>query len=152
MSQGGVSLTTMASSPNWGSTGIGSFVPTTHNSVYPSIDPTLLPLSSGHVVCILGASGAIGAGIAYSYAKAGASKIFLASRRIGTLTRVAEKCKELHSNVNVQVIECDIASNADVQRLTSDIKSAHGMLDSVIVCSGWYVPPRPKCYSHPNLK
>ncbi|KAK7024919.1 hypothetical protein R3P38DRAFT_2530048 [Favolaschia claudopus] len=122
---------------NWGSQGIDSFISPTHSSIYPSIDPGSVTLPNGFTICIFGASGAIGAGIAYAYAKAGAANIILASRRVEKLGEVAAKCATLRQGVNAEVVQCDIAKIEDVKAIAEKVNSQFGgRLDCVVVCSG----------------
>jgi hypothetical protein len=87
---------------NWGTSGIGKFTATLHTEPNEVLDPSKVSLPKPFVVCVVGASrgmlssgasrkdlakthsrySGIGAGVAFSYAKAGASCIVLASRRI----------------------------------------------------------------------
>ncbi|KAK7012798.1 hypothetical protein R3P38DRAFT_3279234 [Favolaschia claudopus] len=121
---------------NWGSQGIDSFISPTHSSIYPSIYPGSVTLQTGFTVCIFGASGAIGAGIASAYAKAGAANIVLASRRVEKLGEVAAKCATLRQGVNAEVVQCDIAKIEDVKAIAEKVNSQFGgRLDSVVLCS-----------------
>ena len=81
----------------------------------------------------MGSSRAIGASIATSYAKAGASGIILAARSIPDLEVVARECQMLNPSTKVQSVECDIASASSVGRLAQVLKRDFGRVDVVIV-------------------
>ncbi|KAK7024913.1 hypothetical protein R3P38DRAFT_3193835 [Favolaschia claudopus] len=119
---------------NWGSQGIDSFISSTHSTIYPFIYRGSVTLQSGFTICIFGASGAIGAGIAYAYAKAGAANIILASRRVEKLAEVAAKCATLRHGVNAEVVQCDIAKIEELKAIAEKVKSQFGgRLDSVVL-------------------
>lgn len=102
-----------------------------------SNDPTKVKLRKPFVVCVLGASRGIGAGISYAYAKAGASGIVLASRRLDGLEETATHCKQLNSSTDTQIVSCDITSAESVAALADKIKEHFGRLDVAIINSGY---------------
>lgn len=121
---------------DWGIGGLATFVQTSHADVYPAIDPTTAKLPQPSVVCVVGASRGIGAGIAKAYAKASATGLVLASRRISDLEATAASCKKLNLNINIEIVECDITSASSVSALAEKIKARIGRLDVVVVNSG----------------
>lgn len=120
---------------------LGEFTKTTHNKPYPAIDTSKVRLPNSFTVLVLGASRGIGAGIAYSYAKAGASTLILASRRMSGLETVAAKCRTLSplgEAAVVEILPCDIADNSSVQALAAAVNGKFGgRLDVCIVNSGY---------------
>lgn len=125
---------------DWGTTGIGTFVPTKHSNPYPEIDPKLTSFPRPYVVCIVGASRGIGAEIAKAYAVAGASGVILSSRNVSSLNEVATQCRQIYRDVKVEVVSCDITSNEDVSALARTIEASFGRLDAVIINSGYSGP------------
>ena len=129
---------------NWGLGGLATFVPTSHANVYPAIDPASVKVPQHSVVCVVGASRGIGAGIARGYAKASATSLELASRRTSGLEATAASCKQLNPNVEIEIVECDITSASSVSELAKRIKAQFGRLDVVVVNSGVSGPVIPK--------
>ncbi|KAM0717773.1 hypothetical protein Q7P37_006105 [Cladosporium fusiforme] len=121
---------------NWGTSDLNSFVPSSHSKIYPAIDPSSLILPKPFIVCIVGASRGIGAGIADAYAKASATGLVLASRRLSGLETTALECRKINSKIGIEVVECDITSAASVSALAEKAKERFGRLDAVIVNSG----------------
>ncbi len=111
---------------------------TQHHLISPATDPSTVRLPEKSVVCVLGASRGIGASIAHAYAKAGANKIILTARSVASLKTVAAECSSLNSAVSTRCEPCDVASNADVEKLAAGIKEREGRLDVVIYNSGYY--------------
>lgn len=127
---------------DWGLGGLPIFVQISHADVYPAIDPTSVKLPQPSVVCVVGASRGIGAGIARVHAKASATNLVLASRRTSGLEATAESCKQLNPNVEIEIVECDITSASSVSELAKRIKYQPGRLDVVVISdvSGPVVP------------
>nr|POE56407.1 short chain dehydrogenase andi [Quercus suber] len=129
--------------PNdWGTNGLGSFVPTLHSQPYAAIDPSTASLPSPFTVCIVGASRGIGAGLATAYTHAGATGLVLASRRLSGLEETARCCRAINPAVQIEIVECDITSANSVEALAGRIAAAfptHG-LDVVAVNSGFSGP------------
>lgn len=130
----------MTSKTNWGTRGTGQFTATSHAKPYDAIDPSQTTLPKPFVICIVGASRGIGAGIAYAYTKAGATGLVLASRRISGLEETAAECKRINPDVETEIIPCDITSPESVEALASKIHSRFGRLDVVAVNSGYSGP------------
>lgn len=136
-----VSQTHGSSRPtDWGTGAIGKFIQKQHHDVYPALDASKAVLPKPYVVCIVGASRGIGRGVAFSYAKAGATGLILASRRIPGLEETATMCKNLNTEVQVEIIGCDITLAESVASLAASAKAKFGRLDAVVVNSGWSGP------------
>lgn len=121
---------------NWGTSGLNTFVPTSHADIYPAIDPSSFKLPQPFVACIVGASRGIGAGVAEAYAKASTSGLVLASRRISGLEATAVACKAIKPDIDIKVVECDITSAASVSALADKTMARFGRVDVVVVNSG----------------
>ncbi|RGP78276.1 dehydrogenase reductase sdr family member 7 precursor [Fusarium longipes] len=120
---------------------VRDFVPTNHNKPYSAIDPENAELPKDFVVCIIGAGGAAGAGLARSFAKAGASGMILAARTAVTLDKTAAEVASINSSTKVVSVTCDISSEADVVKIATAVKEQFGgKLDAVIVNCGFSGP------------
>ena len=121
-------------------TAFDTFTETTHTSTYPTIDPSNPRLHRAHVVCILGASKGIGEQIAYSYARAGAAGVVVASRSHDHLEPVAQKARSINPSCHVSVKVCDTTSSESVESLAEHIRASHGRVDIVVYNSGLFGP------------
>jgi NAD(P)-dependent dehydrogenase (short-subunit alcohol dehydrogenase family) len=120
---------------------VRDFVPTNHDKPYPAIDPEKSQLPKGYVVCIIGAGGAAGAGLARSFAKAGASGMILAARTEATLEKTATEVASINSWTKIVSVTCDISSEADMVKIATAVKERfNGRLDAVIVNCGFSGP------------
>ena len=120
---------------------VRDFVPTTHDKPYPAIDPAKATLSENYVVCIIGAGGAAGAGLARSFAKAGASGMILAARTEATLEKTAKEVGSINSSTKAVSVTCDISSETDVVKIAAAVQEQFsGRLDAVIVNCGFSGP------------
>lgn len=118
-----------------------TFIPIRHKTPHPSIDPTTHKLSTPLTICIIGASRGIGASIAYAYAQAGAATLVLVARSSSTgLAAVEQRVKDLNPAVRTVLIHCDITSSSSVASLADKIKTDVGMLDIVVLNSGYSGP------------
>ncbi|KAK4556640.1 hypothetical protein LTR86_006211 [Recurvomyces mirabilis] len=115
---------------------VGGWIKKTHHDIHAGTDPRNVTLPQPYVVCIVGASRGIGAGIARAYTQAGASGLVLASRRVSGLEETAEECKKINAKAEFKVISCDITSPQSVEDLASQTKAAFGRLDALIINSG----------------
>lgn len=126
---------------DWGSKGLDSFTQTTYSEPYEAINPATLKVSRSFIACIVGASRGIGAGIALAYARAGATGLVLASRRVSGLEQTAQECKAVNSGVEIEIVECEITSCHSVRELACRTKAKFGgRLDVVAVNSGFSGP------------
>ena len=127
-------------STDWGSGPAGNFISKVHHEPNETVDPSKVKLRHPFVVCIVGGSRGIGAGIAYSYAKAGASGLVLAARRTSGLDETAANCKKIKPDIDVETVPCDITSSESVAALAEKTKAKFGRLDVVAVNSGYAGP------------
>ncbi|KAF2170285.1 hypothetical protein M409DRAFT_64602 [Zasmidium cellare ATCC 36951] len=127
-------------STNWGASGTGQVTPTSHSTPNATLDPSKVTLPTPFTVCIIGASRGIGAGIATSYAKAGATALILASRRISGLEETAAECKRINPEIEIEIIPCGITSAESVSSLADKTWARFGRLDVVAVNSGYSGP------------
>ncbi|KAF2098825.1 NAD(P)-binding protein [Rhizodiscina lignyota] len=112
------------------------FTPTFHHDVYPSIDPGSSELKQdGRIVLITGASGPIGAEHARSFAKAGARAIIITARRIEVLEALKKEIEDTYRDTEVVCIQCDLTSEADVERLWNNVVSRFGTVSVVVSCA-----------------
>jgi NAD(P)-dependent dehydrogenase (short-subunit alcohol dehydrogenase family) len=125
---------------NWGTDSANAFIAKTHKDIYDAIDPTKVELPSPFVVCVVGASRGIGAGIATAYAKAGASGIVLASRRVTGLEQTATDCKAIKPDIKIAVVPCDITSVESVKLLANETKRHFSRLDVLAINSAFSGP------------
>ncbi|KAF4340259.1 dehydrogenase reductase SDR family member 7 precursor [Fusarium beomiforme] len=120
---------------------VRDFVPTKHERPYAAIDPEKVELPEGFVVCIIGAGGASGAGIARSFAKAGASGMILAARRQTTLETTSKEIGKINASIKIASVMCDISSNESVAKIASTVREKfNGRLDAVFVNCGFSGP------------
>ncbi|TKA65007.1 hypothetical protein B0A55_09432 [Friedmanniomyces simplex] len=133
-----------------GAAPIAEFLESKHHDVDPAIDPSKVKLPNPYIVCVVGASRGIGAGIAHAYAHAGASGMVLASRRVSGLEQTASECKKINPDVHIEIVSCDITSDASVQELASQTQSRFGRLDVLIVNSGFTGPIQSKVTETPS--
>ncbi|KAH7245492.1 hypothetical protein BKA59DRAFT_172236 [Fusarium tricinctum] len=120
---------------------VRDFVSKIHNKPYAAITPKSAELPKDYVVCIIGAGGAAGAGLARSFAKAGASGIILAARTQRSLETTANEVSSINQSAKVISISCDISSNDDVAKIATAVKEQfNGKLDAVFVNCGFSGP------------
>ncbi|EME82575.1 uncharacterized protein MYCFIDRAFT_33889 [Pseudocercospora fijiensis CIRAD86] len=126
--------------PDWGHKGLSTVTKTSHSHPNATLDATKVNLKSPFIVCVVGASRGIGAGIATSYAKAGCSGLILASRRISGLEETAAACKAINPELEIEIFGCDITDAEAVSSLAEKVKEKFGRLDVVAVNSGYSGP------------
>ncbi|RBQ76133.1 hypothetical protein FVER14953_11834 [Fusarium verticillioides] len=120
---------------------VRDFVETKHDKPYDAIDPKKTKLSDGFVVCIIGAGGAAGSGLARSFAQASASGMVLAARSQNTLETMTTEVSDINASIKVASVVCDITSNESVANIASTVKSQfNGRLDAVFVNCGFSGP------------
>ena len=130
----------MSTAQDWGTASANTITKTQHHKPNATLDPAQVKLTSPFVVCIIGASRGIGAGVAYSYAKAGASGIVLVSRRTAGLEDTAAVCNKLNPGNRTEIVTCDITDASSVEHLAEKTWSKFGHLDVVVVNSGYSGP------------
>lgn len=119
---------------------VDNFTATSHSSVPDDLKPEKAVLPAGFTVCIIGASQGIGEHIAYSFAKAKATNVLIASRTLADLEVVAEKLQAINKDVRVETAVCEIASAASVEALANIVRERFGRLD-VVIPNAAYAPP-----------
>jgi NAD(P)-dependent dehydrogenase (short-subunit alcohol dehydrogenase family) len=114
-----------------------AFTPTAHTGITPILDPAANRLKRPFTVCVIGASGAIGAGVAKSYARAGCSGLILAGRDLEKLGAVSSALSEsIAEPPEIHIQHCDIATAGSVRALAEFASSAFPSLDAVVLVSG----------------
>ena len=113
-----------------------------HSEVYKEISPSTIRLNDPSVVCVVGASRGIGAGIAKAFATANASVIILAARSISLdlIENVAKDIKQINQKVETRAWACDVTSASSVSELASKIDQEFGRLDILVYNSGFSGP------------
>ncbi|CVK86196.1 related to dehydrogenase/reductase SDR family member 7 precursor [Fusarium mangiferae] len=120
---------------------VRDFVETKHDKPYDAINPRKAKLPEGFVVCIIGAGGAAGSGLARSFAQAGVAGMIIAARSQKTLEATATEIGDINALIKVTSVVCDITSNESVANIASTVKSQfNGRLDAVFVNCGFSGP------------
>jgi NAD(P)-dependent dehydrogenase (short-subunit alcohol dehydrogenase family) len=117
------------------------FVPTLHTDVYAAIDPSTTKFPQPFTAVILGGSGAVGGGLARSYARAGATAIVLAARRLELVQAVADEAKAINPTVKTLTLKCDISSPYDVAAVADSTKTHFGATVGAVVVNAGYSGP-----------
>lgn len=125
---------------------VDGFTKTQHKSVPARMDPSAVQLPESFTICIIGASTGIGEHIAYSYAKARATNIVIASRTLGDLESVATEIRRLRPSGGLSVQACDVSKALDVEALAECVKSKFGRLDVLILNAGYAGPVTTKMH------
>ncbi|KAI9921921.1 hypothetical protein PsorP6_000741 [Peronosclerospora sorghi] len=90
----------------------------------------------GKVAVVTGASGGIGAAIAFELAAAGA-KVALGARRLEALETVKTKIEQqLGDNGNILIIKTDVTQRQDVQNLVQAAEATFGAVDILVNNAG----------------
>ena len=120
----------------------GGFTKTKHSQPNSTIDPHINKLPKSLNVLIIGASRGIGEGIAYAYAKAGATSLVLAARLSSAkeLSAVEQQAKELSPDVSIKCMSVDITSSESVGELARRVQDEISRLDVVVLNSGYSGP------------
>lgn len=121
-------------------TAVDEFTKISHKTIPKSLDPSAARLPQSFTVCVIGASTGIGEHIAYSFAKAHALNIVLASRTLGDLEPVAAEIARLQPECRVHVKGCDVSKAAEVEALAEYVKVTCGRLDVLILNAGYAGP------------
>ncbi|OKL55364.1 hypothetical protein UA08_09399 [Talaromyces atroroseus] len=117
------------------------FVPTLHTEVYAAIDPTTTKLPQPFTAVILGGSGAVGGGLARSYARAGATGVVLAARRLELVQAVADEVKTINPSVQTLTLKCDVSSPSDVAAVAEATRAQFGATVGAVVVNAGYSGP-----------
>ena len=96
-------------------------------------------LLTGQVICLVGASSGIGAGVAEGLYREGA-KVIIGARRLNKLEDVVKLCNDNHPNSQGQIhpVECDVTSRESVQKLfdTACEQYSCSSVDAIVNCAG----------------
>lgn len=94
---------------------------------------------SNQVICLIGASSGIGAGIAEGLFRSGAN-VCIGARRLGKLEEVAQACKDKYpdSKGSILPVECDVTCRESVQNLCAKACEHYtcASVDAMICCAG----------------
>jgi NAD(P)-dependent dehydrogenase (short-subunit alcohol dehydrogenase family) len=114
-----------------------NFTKTSHDDIYPAIDPTKSDLSQpGKVVLITGAGRGIGRSIALNYAKSGVESIIICARTTSELDSVEKEIHKVGSGVRVRKFTVDISDEKSVVALAETVRKEEGRLNILINNAG----------------
>lgn len=119
---------------------VDGFTKKSHSSTPSALNPANVTLPKGLTVAIIGASTGIGEYIAYAYAHASASRIIISSRTLNDLRLVEKELKEINSQLEVDVVECDVSKAASVEALAQHVRDTCGRLDVLVLNAGYAGP------------
>lgn len=120
---------------------VGQFVPTLHTDIYAAIDPSGNKLPQPFTAVILGGSGAVGGGLARSYARAGATGIVLVARRLDEIEKVAKEAKTINSSLEILALRCDVSSASDIAAVANTTKAQFGATIGAVIVNAGYSGP-----------
>jgi NAD(P)-dependent dehydrogenase (short-subunit alcohol dehydrogenase family) len=120
---------------------IGQFVPTLHSDIYAAIDPITNNLPQPFTAVILGGSGAVGSGLARSYARAGATGLVVAARRLDEVERVAKEAKTISPSLQTLALRCDVSSASDIAAVANATKAHFGATVGAVIVNAGYSGP-----------
>jgi NAD(P)-dependent dehydrogenase (short-subunit alcohol dehydrogenase family) len=116
------------------------FTETKHRDTYPEIDPVIKSDCKGKSILVTGASKGIGKAVVISYAKAGASRIALATRSDASDV-VADVIAAATSvglpEPTVLQVRIDVSDTSSTKLAAEHVKSEWGQLDILINNSGY---------------
>ncbi|KAF2099735.1 NAD(P)-binding protein [Rhizodiscina lignyota] len=117
--------------------------PPVHHTVSEQTDPSNTTLHKPFVAVIIGSSRGIGRVTGISYARAGASGIVLTGRQQDTLSAAVADVRDAATcpGVDVRGVQCDVCSDADLQRLADEVKQHFGRIDALVVNAGVTTTP-----------
>lgn len=113
-----------------------SFIKKKHSEPYPAISPLRPELSQvGQTVLVTGGAQGVGYSISKAYAKAGASTIVIASRRLETIKAAITKIKADVSAFSGQLIAhtCDVSDLASIEKLWNTLKNDGTVVDVLVI-------------------
>ncbi|KAN0119209.1 NAD(P)-binding protein [Hyaloscypha variabilis] len=114
--------------------------PTKRRDPYPAIDPSKPSNSQkGKIIIITGASGGLGAAAARVWARAGASGIVIAARRVEALDKVAAQLKEISPSSKILPVKVDITSEDQVKNLFASVQKTFGQPADVLLNNAGYL-------------
>jgi NAD(P)-dependent dehydrogenase (short-subunit alcohol dehydrogenase family) len=111
-----------------------------HRDTYSAIDETL-PQNSckGRSVFITGAGTGIGKAIALSFARAGASAIYIAARRKANLEETKVEALKIAPECQFETFEMDVVNAAQVKDVFTKVASINGKPLDILVSNAGYV-------------
>ncbi|KAL1860796.1 hypothetical protein Plec18167_008555 [Paecilomyces lecythidis] len=113
------------------------FTQTAHSTICPALSVSANALPRPYTVCVIGASGSIGAGVAKSYARAGCSNLILAARDLNALGTLSKSISDsVTPSPVIHVRSCDISDADSVRTLENFISSTFSELDALVLVSG----------------
>jgi NAD(P)-dependent dehydrogenase (short-subunit alcohol dehydrogenase family) len=111
-----------------------------HRDTYPTIDETLPSHScKGRSVFITGAGTGIGKAIALSFARAGASAIYIASRRKTNLEETKKEALKIAPECRFEAFEMDVVNATQVLAVFAKAASFNGKPLDILVSNAGYV-------------
>lgn len=115
-----------------------NWCPPLHHQLEGIRDPESYSLQSPFVAVIIGGSRGIGAYMAKSFAQAGASTVIITGRDVSALEQAQSEAQASgkHPKLKVEVIECDLLQEKDIERLSHKIKQSFGRIDCLVINSG----------------
>ncbi|KAK5063007.1 hypothetical protein LTR84_005083 [Exophiala bonariae] len=119
---------------------VDGFTKISHSSVPSTLNPANVTLPKGLTVAIIGASTGIGEHIAYAYAYAGASRIIISSRTLSDLLVVEKQLKQINTQLDVDVVECDVSKASSVEAFAQHVRASCGRLDVLVLNAGYAGP------------
>jgi NAD(P)-dependent dehydrogenase (short-subunit alcohol dehydrogenase family) len=102
-----------------------------------------IPGQTGRIAVVTGSSSGIGYETARVLANKGA-EVIIAVRSLEKGNAAAEKIRAQNKDVNVKVMQLDLADLASVKKFAEDVKSAYWQLDLLINNAGVMIPPYSK--------
>jgi NAD(P)-dependent dehydrogenase (short-subunit alcohol dehydrogenase family) len=111
-----------------------------HRDTYAAIDETLPQHScNGRSVFITGAGSGIGKAIALSFARAGASAIYIAARRKANLEETKAEALQIAPKCRFETFEMDVVNAAQVEDVFTQIASINGKPLDILVSNAGFV-------------
>lgn len=115
-----------------------AFTKAWHSSSYPSISPSRPELSiKGKNIIITGGGTGIGASIALSYAKAGASAIGLVARRADKLQASKSDLEKLGLGTKVEFALADVTDATALGKAFTALSASFGKIDVLVANAGY---------------
>ncbi|KAI1127805.1 hypothetical protein F5Y10DRAFT_292626 [Nemania abortiva] len=128
-----------------------NFTSVIHHSSYDSIKPEPGLLPHPFHVCILGASRDIGANIAYSFAKAGATSIAICAPPSEIdVSPIPANLQMLSPDLRLLYLPCDLTAPLEVEKFASQVGDVLGHLDVLIYNAGYFGPWETRTASTPH--